>query len=292
VYHRPWLWLKGLPLQLGAALIVAALRLASLFYPAKSYPVNYKKSKASRAVVRLIKSAYARVLKPVLLRLEELVYRMDTLSYRQRRYRRQNKSQSVPGISTISRTLIYIGLCLHLISNQRRVLVSRKMCRYFYAMHSELAGHTETDKGPPSFDTDSYEIGIDNRASYSMSHRKEDFEGEIKMTQRRIRGIAGTILTKVGYGTLLWKIEDDLGRSHQIRLPNSLYVPEGGVRLLSPQHWAQHAQDNRPSPRGTRCVTYAATLGSTCPGQSPQSKGNTMRHLRGLHRVGVESKTI
>ena len=84
------------------------------------------------------------------------------------------------------------------------------------AMHSEMEGNVETDKGPPSFDANSDEIGIDNRASYSMSHQKEDFGGEIKMTNQRIRGIAGTLLTRIGYGTLLWKIEEDTGRSHDI----------------------------------------------------------------------------
>ena len=60
-----------------------------------------------------------------------------------------------------------------------------------------------------------------------------------------------------GYGAIMWNIEDDMGGSHTIRLPNFLYIPEGGVRLLSPQHWAPNARDNNPNPRGTRCVTYA-----------------------------------
>ena len=56
-----------------------------------------------------------------------------------------------------------------------------------------------------------------------------------------------------GYGA----IEDDMGGSHTIRLPNSFYTPEECLRLLFPQHWAQRAQDNNPNPRGTRCVAYA-----------------------------------
>ena len=50
-------------------------------------------------------------------------------------------------------------------------------------MQSEMEGHVETDKGPSLFDTDLYEIGIANRASYSMSHHKEDFEGDIKKSR-------------------------------------------------------------------------------------------------------------
>ncbi len=40
-------------------------------------------------------------------------------------------------------------------------------------------------------------------------------------------------------GTLQWRWLDDDGREHTHRIPNSYYVPDGGHRLLSPQHWAQ-----------------------------------------------------
>ena len=49
-------------------------------------------------------------------------------------------------------------------------------------------------------------------------------------------------------GTIKWKWLDDLGRTHEFRIPNSYYVPEGGVRLLSPQHWAQ--EQRRSNKRG------------------------------------------
>ena len=52
-------------------------------------------------------------------------------------------------------------------------------------------------------------------------------------------GIEGMFLMKVGIGTIVWKIEDDLGQSDDIRLP--LHVAEEGVCLFSPQHWSQHA---------------------------------------------------
>ena len=249
------MYMKQLLLQRAITIVVAIiLGLKLFFFPEDVKPGYRKKSKLRKFFASATASVYAKVLQPLILCLEDQVCRMNTLSYRRRRYQRQYRSQSIPGFKSISRTLIHVGIYLHLLSSQQKVLASRSLC--LYAMHSEMEGHVETDKGPPSFDTDSYEIGIDNRASYSMSHREEDFEGDIKMTNRRIRGIAGTLLTRVGYGTLLWKIEDDTGRSHDIRLPNSLYVPEGGVRLLSPQHWAQHARYNRPNPRGTGCVTY------------------------------------
>ena len=51
-------------------------------------------------------------------------------------------------------------------------------------------------------------------------------------------------------GTFCWQWSDDSGRMHTFEIPNSYYVLECELRLLSPQHWAQtrsHAD------RGTTC---------------------------------------
>jgi hypothetical protein len=40
--------------------------------------------------------------------------------------------------------------------------------------------------------------------------------------------------------------------THEIKIPNSLYVPELKRCLLSPQHWVQEVKDNYPMPKGTR----------------------------------------
>lgn len=40
-------------------------------------------------------------------------------------------------------------------------------------------------------------------------------------------------------GTLKWSWEDDNGCKHTFLIPDSYYVSEDKVRLLSPQHWAQ-----------------------------------------------------
>ncbi len=39
-----------------------------------------------------------------------------------------------------------------------------------------------------------------------------------------------------GMGTFKFKIKDDNGMTHEIKIPNSLYVPELKRCLLSPQH--------------------------------------------------------
>jgi hypothetical protein len=57
-------------------------------------------------------------------------------------------------------------------------------------------------------------------------------------------------------GTIKLKIYDDDGVIHDILIPNSYYVPMGQSRLLSPQHWAQQANDTFPFRHGTWCATY------------------------------------
>ena len=77
-------------------------------------------------------------------------------------------------------------------------------------------------------------------------------------TTRKVKGISGNSsdLGRVMQGTIQWDLEDDDGVTHHILLPNSYYVPGATSKLLSPQHWAQMAKDNRPIPRGTWCATH------------------------------------
>jgi hypothetical protein len=54
-----------------------------------------------------------------------------------------------------------------------------------------------------------------------------------------------------GTGTFKFKIEDDNGMMHKIKIQNSLYITEFKRCLLSPQHWVQEVKDNYPRPKGT-----------------------------------------
>jgi hypothetical protein len=92
---------------------------------------------------------------------------------------------------------------------------------------------------PHIFDTDSALIGVDNRASACMSDNIHDFCGPLLPTNRVVRGFAGTKTTNVQMGTIQWRIEDDNGKISTHTIPHSYYVPDGKVRLLSPQHWAK-----------------------------------------------------
>ena len=108
-----------------------------------------------------------------------------------------------------------------------------------------------------AFDTDSVQIGVDNRTSYSMSNNENDFIGPIKpLCDHYIKGVGGKLAVH-GIGTVLWKINDDNNKMHEIKIPGTLFVKDLEMRLLSPQHWCQVAEDNKPNPDGTICITLA-----------------------------------
>lgn len=111
------------------------------------------------------------------------------------------------------------------------------------------------------FDTDSAAIGIDNRCSACISHCADNFEeGTLKQCDRVVKGFGGTRISNVQTGTLLWSWEDEYGIVTTFPIPNSYYVPDGKVRLLSPQHWAQTQAPNRKG----RQNCYERTDGNNC----------------------------
>ena len=123
-----------------------------------------------------------------------------------------------------------------------------------YALSTILAmkaEHSRPQGRGVIFDLDSKPIGVDNRCSACISHRTEDFIGELHDCKRTIKAFGGTKRFNIKIGTLRWTWEDDDGRIHAFTIPKSYYVPGGNVRLLSPQHWAKHQPDCKPlsSPR-------------------------------------------
>jgi hypothetical protein len=87
------------------------------------------------------------------------------------------------------------------------------------------------------FDTDSYLLALDNCASRCMSSDLNDFVGPMVDVQEDLHGIGKVTACK--QGTLKWSFEDDNGIVHSFLIPDSYYVPDLPVRLLSPQHWSQ-----------------------------------------------------
>ena len=105
------------------------------------------------------------------------------------------------------------------------------------------------------FDTDSFDILIDNCCSHTLTNDIKDYiEPPVKSTVR-VRGYNGSTNSTM-VGTVKWKIKDDKGKIHSFILPNTYYSPSVETRLLSPQHWAQ----TRKKGRDSYCITYCRHL--------------------------------
>ena len=86
--------------------------------------------------------------------------------------------------------------------------------------------------------TDGNTLGVDGRCSVSMSHKREDFIGQLQKVKRKVEHYGGTTISTMWKGTMRFTLTDDEGKYHEVDLPDSLYNPDGKRRLLSPQHWS------------------------------------------------------
>jgi hypothetical protein len=124
--------------------------------------------------------------------------------------------------------------------------------------NNQNAGHITV-----RWDSDSYPIKIDNCCTKSISFDIKDFEQNSLQDaeNKQVSGfVANTTTPILKTGTIIWNILDDMGVPRKIKIPNSYYVPGGTSRLLSPQHWAQEAQDHYPVPHGTSCITTSEAV--------------------------------
>ena len=112
----------------------------------------------------------------------------------------------------------------------------------FTVMDTTTKSSTPRNDNVFHMDTDSSTIGIDKRCNLCILHVSEDFVGELIESRRKIRGFGGVIQPKTKTGTLLWQWEDGQGQEHKFLIKNSLFIPSGKCRILSPQHWAQTRQ--------------------------------------------------
>jgi hypothetical protein len=100
------------------------------------------------------------------------------------------------------------------------------------------------------FNSNSYPIGIDTHASCCKVNAPHLFKDLNLGDLGEVEGIKSGLDIK-GIETFKFKIKDDNGMIHEIKIPNSLYVPALKRCLLSPQHWVQEeAKDNYPRPKG------------------------------------------
>jgi hypothetical protein len=100
------------------------------------------------------------------------------------------------------------------------------------------------DPGKVRFDSDSFPISVDNHASYCMANSPPFFENLVLSNEGKVDGI-NEGLEIAGKGTFKFKIMDNNGMAHIIRIPNLLYLHQLKSCLLLPQHWAQEAGDGQ-----------------------------------------------
>ena len=153
---------------------------------------------------------------------------------------------------------------------RRKGRLTRRDLWIFMAMTSTTKIANTLRKSPVicQFDSDSFQIGLDTYSSRCVSNKRNHFT-TLKPTPSKfgsLKGIGGNASIE-GIGTLRWIIEDDYGQSHQLIIPNSLYVPKSPKCLLSPQHLAQ------VSPSEQRNTTHLE-----------------MRHDRGILHWGPNGK--
>jgi len=107
-----------------------------------------------------------------------------------------------------------------------------------------------------TYNLDSKVILVDNCCSASTTNDLKDFISAPKPVQAKVEGYSWST-TATHVGTVHWYIEDDLGNTHAITLPNTYYTPSGKYKLSCPQNWARVAKDDSPKPNGTWCATYS-----------------------------------
>jgi hypothetical protein len=86
-----------------------------------------------------------------------------------------------------------------------------------------------------SFDTDSFDILVNNGASRSITKNRKDFIDTPCLVYTIIKGYLGTSDASL-IGTVRWTIADDQGLEHNIILPNTILDEKAKKRILSPQH--------------------------------------------------------
>ena len=170
-----------------------------------------------------------------------------------RRTRKKNKGNT--SRSSLIRRIVIVGALLMGKSVRKgHIMVPEEI----HIQDTLMDSQAQDDRWVNELDVEegSGRIGIDNRASACISHSLDDFTGPMREVHRTIKGFGGTRTMGTKMGTIIWRWMDDQGRVHRHTIPNSYYIPEGKVRLLSPQHWAQTRKNKVEKEQVTARTTY------------------------------------
>ena len=105
------------------------------------------------------------------------------------------------------------------------------------------------------FYSDSYKLMLDDGASACITNCKDDFVEPPKRVDRKVKGIKGHA-DATHRGTIKWYLEDDTGLVHVILIQGAYFIPDATTRILSPQHFAQQANDHYPKERRHWCIDH------------------------------------
>ncbi len=128
---------------------------------------------------------------------------------------------------------------------------------HFAAMAGKVGAHLDPYL---RFDSDSFWIGVNNHASFCMANSPHLFE-DLHLTEQgtQVQGI-GVGLQVKGTGTFVMRIHDGDGKTHEIKIPKSLYLPNLKGCLLPPQHWVQEAK----AKKGNKGLTWMENYWDKC----------------------------
>ena len=92
-----------------------------------------------------------------------------------------------------------------------------------------------------------------------ITNNLTDFVGRARHINQQIKGISGHAQA-THKGTVQWKIKDDTGKVHSIHIKGTYYMTNVPNQILSPQHFAQAANDHCPNPEGTGSITNSKNI--------------------------------
>lgn len=113
--------------------------------------------------------------------------------------------------------------------------------------------------------------------SACMSPQKKNFDDYQEIQATTCAGIGGGLQIR-GKGTLQIKIEDDEGRIHLLKIPDSCHIPGLPMVLISPQHWERTAGPAKAIQEVNRCIVkwgrrymYQKMISSTNRSNTPRA---------------------
>ena len=107
---------------------------------------------------------------------------------------------------------------------KRNSMIARRKCLAIKSTYiiEAMSATKKPERSRMVFDTDSFDILIDNCCSHTLTNSLNDFIEPPVKSSVKVKGYNGsTNSTRVG--TVKWKLKDDNGKIHNFILPNTEY---------------------------------------------------------------------